>query len=364
MTATRLADEPHHDGSPTYTRRGPDALGDTIQVRLRVPAAASATRVRVRTVPDAEPVMVEARLCGRSEQAPAATFWVADLELHNPITRYRFLLEGGSIGYAWVTQAGIARRDVSDATDFIVSTEMRPPDWLGGSVGYQIFLDRFARSNAPRDTPAWAIAAAWDEPITTNPDVGTRQWYGGDLAGVEAHLDHLEQLGVNLIYLAMSVERIFLRRLIGEPIISVIMVTIGLMYIFDGLIYLTPFFPSGSSHRYDAASFDQVDPALGGNEALASLIAAAHARDIRVIGDITLNHTGDQHEWFRIARTDPASPEAGFYMFGDGPHRADDYVSWHGGPSLPKLDHRSDELAARLYRGDRSVIAKYLAEPF
>jgi branched-chain amino acid transport system permease protein len=41
--------------------------------------------------------------------------------------------------------------------------------------------------------------------------------------------------------IAMSVERIFLRRLIGEPIISVIMVTIGLMSILDGLIYLTPF---------------------------------------------------------------------------------------------------------------------------
>ncbi len=42
-------------------------------------------------------------------------------------------------------------------------------------------------------------------------------------------------------FVAMSVERIFLRRLIGEPIISVIMVTIGLMSILDGLIYLTPF---------------------------------------------------------------------------------------------------------------------------
>ena len=42
-------------------------------------------------------------------------------------------------------------------------------------------------------------------------------------------------------FLAMSVERIFLRRLIGEPVISVIMVTIGLMSILDGIIYLTPF---------------------------------------------------------------------------------------------------------------------------
>ena len=44
-----------------------------------------------------------------------------------------------------------------------------------------------------------------------------------------------------LFFIAMSVERVFLRRLIGEPIISVIMVTIGLMSILDGLIYLTPF---------------------------------------------------------------------------------------------------------------------------
>ena len=46
---------------------------------------------------------------------------------------------------------------------------------------------------------------------------------------------------VATFFLAMSVERIFLRRLIGEPIISVIMVTIGLMSILDGIIYLTPF---------------------------------------------------------------------------------------------------------------------------
>jgi branched-chain amino acid transport system permease protein len=44
-----------------------------------------------------------------------------------------------------------------------------------------------------------------------------------------------------MFFLAMSVERIFLRRLIGEPIISIIMVTIGLMSILDGIIYLTPF---------------------------------------------------------------------------------------------------------------------------
>ncbi len=59
-------------------------------------------------------------------------------------------------------------------------------------------------------------------------------------AGVPIFISFMASM-VLTFFLAMSVERIFLRRLIGEPIISVIMVTIGLMSILDGLIYLTPF---------------------------------------------------------------------------------------------------------------------------
>lgn len=62
-------------------------------------------------------------------------------------------------------------------------------------------------------------------------------------------------------FLAMSVERIFLRRLIGEPIISVIMVTIGLASIVDGLIYLTPF---GANNFSFPAFLPQEPLSLGG----------------------------------------------------------------------------------------------------
>ncbi len=58
--------------------------------------------------------------------------------------------------------------------------------------------------------------------------------------GIPLYISFLVSMVVTF-FLAMSVERIFLRRLIGEPIISVIMVTIGLMSILDGIIYLTPF---------------------------------------------------------------------------------------------------------------------------
>jgi branched-chain amino acid transport system permease protein len=59
-------------------------------------------------------------------------------------------------------------------------------------------------------------------------------------AGIPIYISFLMSLIITF-FLAMSVERVFLRRLIGEPIISVIMVTIGLMSILDGLIYMTPF---------------------------------------------------------------------------------------------------------------------------
>ncbi|MCB2147733.1 MAG: branched-chain amino acid ABC transporter permease [Deltaproteobacteria bacterium] len=60
------------------------------------------------------------------------------------------------------------------------------------------------------------------------------------MAGIPIYLSFFLSMVITF-FLAMSVERIFLRRLIGEPIISVIMVTIGLMSILDGLIFLTPF---------------------------------------------------------------------------------------------------------------------------
>jgi branched-chain amino acid transport system permease protein len=73
--------------------------------------------------------------------------------------------------------------------------------------------------------------------------------------GVPIYLSFLISM-VLTFFLAMSVERIFLRRLIGEPIISVIMVTIGLMSILDGIIYLTPF----GSENFSFPAFLPAEP--------------------------------------------------------------------------------------------------------
>ena len=317
-----LAAEPHHDGSPLYVDSSPHELGGLVRVRLRVPDACATTRVRLRSTPDAEPAIVEAAI---ERHEPGATWWSADLLLHNPLTTYRWLLDGGDLGRCWLNGAGVSHRDVTDDADFRITTAPPGPRWLAGTVGYQIFIDRFATAGTPGSTPDWAIPRGWDEPIDDTPGIRSRHWYGGDLAGIEAHLDHLVHVGVSLIY-------------------------------------LTPFFPAGSMHRYDASSFDRVDPALGGDDALASLVSAAHEQGIRVIGDITLNHTGAHHDWFEAASADPDAVERGFYFFDDAEPFG--YVAWHGVRSLPKLDHRSAALRKRFYDGDGSVAARYLSAPF
>jgi alpha-glucosidase len=300
-----LLADPHHDGSELYVVRRPEELGDTAVVRLRVPRTQSADRVVLRYERDGEPRGVEAVV---DEETATDVWWRAEFPVWNPVTRYRWLLAGGDVGYAWVNALGPAPHEVTDADDFVVTAGPPAPPWHVESVAYQIFPDRFATTRLDAATPEWAIRREWDALPTGRGRPTPYELYGGDLRGVEQHLDHVDALGANLIY-------------------------------------LTPFFPATSSHRYDATSFDHVDPLLGGDDALRSLCEAAHARGIRVIGDITLNHTGFRHEWFERAKADPQAPERSFYLFDDAiPHG---YEAWLGIPTLPKLDWRSDELRRR-----------------
>jgi alpha-glucosidase len=193
------------------------------------------------------------------------------------------------------------------------------PEWHLDSVVYEIFPDRFAASGLVEraELPEWAVRRAWAELPTGRGRPTPYELYGGDLRGVEQHLDHVESLGANVIY-------------------------------------LTPFFPATSTHRYDATTFDRVDPLLGGDDALRSLAAAAHARGLRLLGDITLNHTGYRHEWFERARADASAPERGFYYFDET--IAGGYESWLGHLTLPKLNWRSAELHERFAQ----VLKRYL----
>lgn len=317
----------HHDGSELYVPQRVAVLGEQLPVRVLV-TDPDVTDVHLRTVADGEPRWVSGTF-GAGPDASGQRWWSAELPITGPVTGYRFLLERAQpLEPLWLNQFGVIARDVPDYHDFRISTDSPGPEWAMDDVVYQVFPDRFARGAGARPVaeiaPDWAVPAEWDDAVVgTGPETPV-QFYGGDLAGVREHLDHLEALGVTLLY-------------------------------------LTPVFPARSNHRYNASTFDEVDPLLGGDAALAELAAEAHRRGIRVIGDITTNHTGDDHPWFRAAVAAGADPAArGRYYVDD----AGGYVSWLGVPSLPKLNFGSEELRDDLYDGPDSVIGRWLRPPF
>jgi alpha-glucosidase len=323
------ANQPHHDGSALYVGSSTPELGERCTLRLRVPQDwGTASRVWVRSVQDAEPRYDEAQVVGSDG---GWTWWEASMLHVNPVALYRFLIEvagtdGEGASYWHLNNAGLHNRDTSDFNDFRITTAIAAPEWSRESVMYQVFPDRFARSEqaAERPTPEWGVACAWDTPVQGRGADVARQVYGGDLDGATGKLDELLALGIDIVY-------------------------------------LTPFFPARSNHRYDASTFMEVDPLLGGDEALIRLVEAAHARGMKVMGDLTANHTGDAHEWFTRAQSDPGSVEAGFFYFNED---HSDYESWWGVKSLPKLNWASPALREAFVTGEDSVVAHWLKPPF
>jgi maltose alpha-D-glucosyltransferase/alpha-amylase len=110
----------------------------------------------------------------------------------------------------------------------------------------------------------------------------------GDLAGLTQKLDYLQDLGIDCIW-------------------------------------LLPIFPSPlNDDGYDIADYYGVLPEYGKLNDLKSLIAAAHGRGMRIITDLVLNHTSDQHPWFQAARADRESPYRDYYVWSDTDHRYSD----------------------------------------
>ena len=104
----------------------------------------------------------------------------------------------------------------------------------------------------------------------------------GDFAGLMQRLDYLAELGVTALW-------------------------------------IMPFYPSPlRDDGYDISNYLAVHPSYGTLEEVEALIAAAHARGLRIITELVLNHTSDQHPWFQRARlAPPGSPERDYYVWSD-----------------------------------------------
>ena len=169
-------------------------------------------------------------------------------------------------------RAGVVAHDVPDADDFVLTTDQGGPDW---------HLRRWSTRSSPTASPP--AASPPRRPRGRSARLGRaadRPRAGDATASSSAATSPVSRRGSTT---SRSSARTSL--------------------------YLTPFFPAGSTHRYDATSFERVDPLLGGDEALASLVAAAHARGMRVLGDVTSNHCGSATSG-SSARADPTRRSA------------------------------------------------------
>ena len=85
-------------------------------------------------------------------------------------------------------------------------------------------------------------------------------------------------------------------------------------------LWLLPFYPApGRDNGYDIKDYYGVDSTLGTLEGFATFVQKAGERGIRVLSDIVMNHTSDQHPWFEAARRDPASRYHNYYTWADHP---------------------------------------------
>ncbi len=174
----------------------------------------------------------------------------------------------------------------------------QPPACVKDAVFYQIFPDRFAKSDRvfkPAHLQEWGA------------DPTSHAFQGGDLLGIAENLDYLVDLGINALY-------------------------------------LNPIFISGANHRYHTDDYYQVDPLLGGNDALDEMIAACHARGVRVVLDGVFNHVGRGfHQFHNIVENREESPYLDWFTidrlpldpYGPGPAG---YLGWYNLKPLPRLD--------------------------
>ncbi|MDZ4873712.1 MAG: Neopullulanase [Chroococcidiopsis cubana SAG 39.79] len=187
--------------------------------------------------------------------------------------------------------------------------EITTPDWVKHAVFYQIFPDRFAKSQQPRKR--LLKNATWEE----WEEMPTLQGYkGGDLWGVMEQLDYLQTLGINAIY-------------------------------------FTPIFQSASNHRYHTHDYYRVDPMLGGDEAFQELLEACHSRDIKVVLDGVFNHASRGFFFFHdILENGPYSPWVDWFKIEKWPlcpydgDRPANYEGWAGNRALPVFNHDNPEV--------------------
>ena len=326
------------DGSRYFVSNPLPKKGETITLWLRICEWSPVRQILLRTKQNGEEAMLPMEW-GYSRNGLA--YFKTSATLWEDRFSYHFYLECEDWTY-YYDQRGISDTPPDETADFVILTDYQQPEWVKEAVFYQIFPDRFCNGNTANDVsdseysfegyPSVRVKD-WDQIPSGYWDSHCLDFYGGDLDGIIRKIPYLKKMGVNALY-------------------------------------LNPIFWGATVHKYDCIDYFQVDPHLGGNRALVRLSQALHANAMRLILDISINHTGTAHKWFNKdaqffpegqgAFQDPDGPEREYYFFDENGK----YLSWHQVESLPVLNYTSKKLRGIIYQNEDSVIKTWLKAPY
>jgi cyclomaltodextrinase len=184
-------------------------------------------------------------------------------------------------------------------------TQIITPEWVKDTIFYQIFPDRFSRSERVIKPSNLEL---WDSPPTVSG------FKGGDLLGVAERLDYLRELGITAIY-------------------------------------FNPIFQSTANHRYHTHDYYHVDPILGGDEAFRSMLDAAHAQGIRVVLDGVFNHASRGfYQFNHTLENGPASPYLDWFYVDEERLRSGGRLDAYPSPEQKRLARNGRSLERLGYR--------------
>lgn len=328
------------DGGRYFVSNPLPEKGETVTVWLRIcewsPVHQIILRTKFNGVEVLKPMEWDYSRDGLAYFKTSATLW-------EDVFHYHFYLVTRDEVY-YYTQKGLTKAVPEETYDFQILVGYQQPQWVKNAVFYQIFPDRFCKGNAARgvkdgeysfDGYPTIQVKNWNQIPSGYWDSHCLDFYGGDLEGIIQKIPYLKKLGINALY-------------------------------------LNPIFYAATVHRYDCLDYFQVDPHLGGNEALVKLSHALHMNGMKLILDVSLNHTGAAHKWFNKegdffprsqgAYHNPEAKEREYYFFEEKEKYA--YKAWADVETLPTLNYTSKALREMIYEGEDSVVKHWLKEPY
>ena len=271
----------------------------------------------------------------------ALSYYQGEVTIWEDEFSYHFIIATKNLIY-YYTQKGIETYIPGEENNFRILTDYKQPEWIKNAVFYQIFPERFCNGNPQISVkdgeytfegyPSIQVKD-WNKVPEEYDKVHCLDFYGGDLEGIKQKIPYLKKLGVTALY-------------------------------------LNPIFYAATVHKYDCLDYFHVDPHFGGDKALENLINELHKNEMKIILDVSINHTGTANRWFNKegvffpksegAYNNPDSQEREYYFF----NKDNTYKCWFDVPSLPTLNYQSEKLRNRLYRDDDSLVKKWLKKPY